>query len=79
MNVDVDWMDPSFTKSLPIVPHDMTSNQLWVDIQMDHPDNKELVRNAIREYKSQGWLAVYTRIVRGHDLHVEEIRQANVG
>ena len=57
-------MDPGFTKSLlPVVPNDMTSNQLWVDIQMDHPDNKELVLNAVKEYKDQGWLAVYTRIV----------------
>jgi transaldolase len=63
VNIDVDWMDPAFTKSLPIVPHDMTSNQLWVDIQMDHPDNTELVRTAVREYKDEGWLAVYTRIV----------------
>lgn len=63
MDVDVDWMDPAFSKSLPIVPHDMTSNQLWVDIQMDHPDNKELFQNAIREYKDKGWLRTYTRIV----------------
>lgn len=63
VNVDVDWMDPAFTKSLPIVPHDMTSNQLWVDIQMDHPDNNQLFKTAIREYKDKGWLRTYTRIV----------------
>ncbi|KAF7593230.1 hypothetical protein BBP40_011771 [Aspergillus hancockii] len=63
LNVDVDWMDPTFTKSLPIVPNDMTSNQLWVNEQMNHPDNVELFKNAVKEYKDQGWLAIYTRIV----------------
>lgn len=42
----------------------MTSNQLWVDIQMDHPDNRQLFLDAIREYKDKGWLRTYTRIVR---------------
>jgi transaldolase len=63
VNVDVDWMDPTFTKSLPIVPHDMTSNQLWVNDQMNHPDNQELFLNAVKEYKDEGWLAIYTRVV----------------
>ncbi|GAM43869.1 hypothetical protein TCE0_060r19032 [Talaromyces pinophilus] len=62
LNIDVDWMDPAFSKGLPIVPNDMTSNQLWVDIQMDHPDNVEMVRTAVQEYKNEGWLAVYTRV-----------------
>jgi transaldolase len=56
-------MDPTFTKSLPIVPNDMTSNQLWVHEQMNHPDNRELFDNAVKEYKDQGWLAIYTRVV----------------
>lgn len=56
-------MDPTFTKSLPIVPHDMTSNQLWVNEQMNHPDNQELFLNAVKEYKDEGWLAIYTRVV----------------
>ncbi|KAL1962108.1 hypothetical protein VTN77DRAFT_575 [Rasamsonia byssochlamydoides] len=62
LNVDVDWMDPTFTKSLPIVPHDMTSNQLWVHEQMCHPDNEQLFADAVKECKNQGWLAAYTRI-----------------
>lgn len=64
MNVDVDWMDPAFTLSLPIVPHDMTSNQGWVHEQMCHPDNEELFKQVVKEYKDQGWLAIYTRMVR---------------
>ena len=63
VNVDVDWMDPTFSKSLPIVPNDMTSNQLWVDIQMSHPDNREMFLNTVKEYKDKGWLAIYTRMV----------------
>lgn len=62
LNVDVDWMDPGFTKSLPIVPHDMTSNQLFVHAQMCHPDNEQLFMDVVREYKDKGWLAIYTRM-----------------
>ena len=36
VNVDVDWMDPEYIKTLPFKPHDQTSNQLWVDIQLGH-------------------------------------------
>lgn len=63
VNVDVDWMDPGFIKSLPIVPHDMTSNQLFVHAQMCHPDNEQLFMDVVREYKDKGWLAIYTRMV----------------
>jgi hypothetical protein len=54
VNVDVDWMDPTFTKRLPIIPNDMTSNQLWVNEQMSHPDNVELFKASVKEYKDQG-------------------------
>ena len=64
-------MDPTFTKSLPIVPHDMTSNQLWVDQQMAHPDNRQMLLDVCKEYKSKGWLAAYTRVVS--DLAPNEI------
>lgn len=63
VNVDVDWMDPEYSKSLPIVPHDMTSNQLWVHEQMCNPDNEQLFLDVVKECKSQGWLAIYTRMV----------------
>lgn len=64
LNVDVDWMDPTYSKNLQIVPHDMTSNNLWVNEQMSHPDNAEMVREVCKELKSEGWKAAYTRIVR---------------
>ena len=63
VNVDVDWMDPEYSKSLPIVPHDMTSNQLWVHEQMCHLDNERLFLDVVKECKDQGWLAIYTRMV----------------
>lgn len=63
VNVDVDWMDPDYIKSMPIVPHDSTSNQLVVDIQMNHPSNAELLKKTALELKEQGWLHIYTRMV----------------
>ncbi|KUI67411.1 Transaldolase [Cytospora mali] len=62
LNVDVDWMDPEYVKNMPIKPHDQTSNQLWVDIQLGHESNAELLRRTARELKDQGWLAIYTRM-----------------
>lgn len=56
-------MDPSYTLSMPIVPHDMTSNQGWVHEQMCNPINDELFKSVVKEYKDQGWLAIYTRMV----------------
>jgi len=63
VNVDVDWMDPSYTLGMPIVPHDMTSNQGWVHEQMCNPINEELFNSVVKEYKDQGWLKIYTRMV----------------
>lgn len=63
VNVDVDWMDPEYIKSMPIKPHDQTSNQLWVDIQLGHPSNAELLAQTAKELKDEGWLAIYTRMV----------------
>lgn len=63
MNVDVDWMDPTYSKNLQITPNDMTSNNLWVNQQMSHPENKEMVLQVCKDLKSEGWKAAYTRIV----------------
>ncbi|KAK1460749.1 transaldolase [Colletotrichum melonis] len=62
INVDVDWMDPEYIKSMPIVPHDQTSNQLWVDIQLGHESNRHLFLETAKELKNEGWLAIYTRM-----------------
>ncbi|KAL9474277.1 hypothetical protein ACSS6W_008657 [Trichoderma asperelloides] len=62
VNVDVDWMDPEYIKAMPIKPHDQTSNQLWVDIQLGHPSNAQLLVETAKELQDQGWLAIYTRM-----------------
>lgn len=57
-------MNPAFTKSLlPIIPDDMTSNQGYVHEQMCHADNEDLFKAVVAEYKEQGWLAIYNRMV----------------
>lgn len=56
-------MDPEFIKSLPIVPHDMTSNQIHVHGRMSDPSNRQLLLDVAREYKDRDWLAIYTRAV----------------
>ena len=63
VNVDVDWMDPTYSKNLPIKPNDQTSNNLWVNQQMSHPENKDMVLQVCKDLKSEGWKAAYTRIV----------------
>jgi len=62
LNVDVDSMDPNVAKSLPFIPHNMTSNQFVVNEQMQVPDNRELFLNAVKEYGDKGWEAVLDRI-----------------
>ncbi|KAH6887014.1 hypothetical protein B0T10DRAFT_406976 [Thelonectria olida] len=62
INVDVDWMDPEYIKGMPIVPHDQTSNQLWVDIQLGDGSNRDMFLETAKELKDQGWLAIYTRM-----------------
>jgi transaldolase len=61
-------MDPEFSKSMPIVPHDMTSNQLWVHRQLCQPENQELLNSVVKEYKDRGWLAIYTKMVCATDI-----------
>lgn len=63
VDVDVDWMDPEYVKNMPIKPHDQTSNQLLVNIELHNASNAELLRQTAKELKTEGWLAVYTRIV----------------
>ncbi|EOO02401.1 putative transaldolase protein [Phaeoacremonium minimum UCRPA7] len=63
LNVDVDWMDPEYIKSMqPFKFHDQTSNQLWVDIQLGDESNKDLLAQTAKELKDKGWLAIYTRM-----------------
>lgn len=57
-------MDPEYIKNMPIRPHDQTSNQLWVDIQLGDASNADLLAQTTKELKDAGWLAIYTRMVR---------------
>ncbi|KAI1173107.1 hypothetical protein F4777DRAFT_463209 [Nemania sp. FL0916] len=61
LDVDVDWMEPEYIKNMPIKPHAMTSNQLWVNTELYRASNAELVQQTAKELKDRGWLAVYTR------------------
>lgn len=72
VDVDVDWMDPEFLKEMsPFTFHDQTSNQLWVDNQLGLETNRSLFIKVAKELKNEGWLAIYTRMVRHVVLHQE--------
>ncbi|KAJ7187758.1 hypothetical protein C8R46DRAFT_1052477 [Mycena filopes] len=62
LNVDVDDMDPRVSKSLPFVPHNMTSNQYLVNEHIQAPENRAMVIAAVKEYGHDGWEAVFDRI-----------------
>ncbi|GME25685.1 aldolase [Neofusicoccum parvum] len=62
LNVDVDTMDPAFPGTLPIKPHNQTSNQLITSEHMLLPENQEMFLQAVRDYKDQGWQAVHSRV-----------------
>jgi len=57
-------MDPAFIKSLPRKPHDQTSNQLWMGIQLADSSNADLLKTTAKELKAGGWIAVYSKMVR---------------
>jgi hypothetical protein len=67
VKVDVDSMDPKIAAGLPFTPHDMTSNQLLVNEQLQNPENKELVEKTIREMKGASWEDVHTVLVSERD------------
>ncbi|KAL1895697.1 hypothetical protein Sste5346_005168 [Sporothrix stenoceras] len=75
LNIDIDWMDPDFLVEMKdtIKFHDLTSNQNFVDVQMGHPSNVDLLRETAREVQAEYaaatstpehplWLAIYTRM-----------------
>lgn len=63
VNIDVDWMDPDYIKSMPIKPHDQTSNQIWLGIQLAHASNAEVLRQTTKDLAKEGWVAIYSRMV----------------
>lgn len=63
LDVDVDDMDPKIVNSLPFKAHDMTSNNLIVDIRMNAPECAEIFDTAVKEYGHLGWSKVRDRLV----------------
>lgn len=63
LDVDVDDMDPEIVKSIPFKPHDVTSNNIIVHVQMCNPLNKKLFDAAVKEYGHLGWSKVRDRLV----------------
>jgi transaldolase len=72
VNVDVDYMDPEWIKSMAVRHnfkfHDQTSNQIFVDIAIGHGSNQQLLLQTAKELKNEGWLKIYTRVVREQSL-----------
>ncbi|KAH7034675.1 putative transaldolase [Microdochium trichocladiopsis] len=62
INIDADTLDYDFIQSLPIIPHDQTSNPFWLHMQMSDPKNAGVVKKVARELQDEGFLAVYTRL-----------------
>lgn len=64
MDIDIDCMDPTEAQRwLPFKPNDQTSNQRLVYEQMTCPDNRNMLIEAVKEYKEQGWKAILDRVV----------------
>jgi hypothetical protein len=49
LNVDCDNLDPAFIQTLPIRPHDQTSNQRIVHEAFVAPENKEFMEKTVKE------------------------------
>ncbi|PVH71905.1 aldolase [Cadophora sp. DSE1049] len=62
MNIDVDWMDPKYIKSVPIKLQDQTSNQIWLHMQMSDVSNQATLAAVVAQLKGEHWLAVYRRM-----------------
>lgn len=63
VNIDVDDADPEVAKSMPFTPHDMTSNQRVIHVQMTAPENKEWVEETVKNMKGKPWEEVYCVLV----------------
>lgn len=47
--VDVDSFDPAVAQSIPFTPHDATSNQALIGLQVFDPTQHEVVESTVRE------------------------------
>lgn len=63
VDIDVDWMDGKFIRSMDFAFYDMTSNQFIVDAEISRPETRPLIEEVAREMRGVEWLDVYTRVV----------------
>jgi len=61
--IDADVVDPELVSSLPIRPHDMTSNPRFIHDQIVNPVNKALVERTVGEMKDKPWDEIYAVLV----------------
>lgn len=59
LNVDCDNLDPAFIQTLPIRPHDQTSNQRIVHEAFVAPENKEIMEKTVKDMKGSSWDDIY--------------------
>ncbi|GMK59201.1 hypothetical protein CspeluHIS016_0702160 [Cutaneotrichosporon spelunceum] len=57
--VDADTYDVDFIRTLPIVPHDATSNQGFIHAALIDPLNEPLVKGVVDELRGASWEEVY--------------------
>jgi transaldolase len=55
IKIDVDSMEPTVAKALPIKAWDMTSNQLLVNEQMSTPGNRDMLVRVVKDHQDEGW------------------------
>ncbi|RSH93055.1 hypothetical protein EHS25_007408 [Saitozyma podzolica] len=60
--VDADTLEVDYITSLPITPHDVTSNPRFVHDQLADTNNKEMVEQVVKELKDAPWEEIYAVI-----------------
>ncbi|GFZ48393.1 hypothetical protein JCM24511_06141 [Saitozyma sp. JCM 24511] len=63
VNIDVDCLDADFVASLPITPHDMTSNPRFIQEQLGSPANRPMVVEVVKSMPGRVWDEIYPVIV----------------
>jgi hypothetical protein len=64
VNLDIDWAEFECIKSLPVSPCDQTCNPYLLGLQLGHELNRKLLDTVAQDLHAQGWLAIYTRMVK---------------
>jgi transaldolase len=72
LNVDCDNLDPAFIQTLPIRPHDQTSNQRIVHEAFVAPENKDIMEKTVKEMKGSSWDDIYVVCVSRIRIHIAQ-------